>query len=153
MVCVSGLCSSLWTLAGSCCESSRRRCWSESPLQSWLNSIPVTRVIKLQVSRDYKIILLNFLGNILELNFHLRCQKVYIVRYSPFLIKTSVYFYIFVPDGPMIHRGFFIEALLGTVSLFFLNYSVLRIRDILVQIRIQILGSVPWRTESDPGVP
>jgi hypothetical protein len=43
----------------------------------------------------------------------------------------------------MIHRGFFIEALLGSFSLFFLNYSVLRIRDILVQIRIQILGSVP----------
>jgi hypothetical protein len=38
-----------------------------------------------------------------------------------------------------------------TFSLFLLNYSVLRIRDIFVRIRIRILGSVPWRTDLDPG--
>ncbi len=56
--------------------------------------------------------------------------------------KNLCIFFIFVPDGPMIHRGFSIEALLGTFSLL-LYYSVLRIR---------ILGSVVsylWLTDPD----
>jgi hypothetical protein len=55
----------------------------------------------------------------------------------------------------MIHRGFFIEALLGTFSLL-LIYSVLCNREILVRIRI--LGFVVsdlWLTDpdADPGGP